>query len=219
MATWYYTLGVLPMGISVTLNYLSPLFLGLILFLFDRTSGRPSFKELAFVVLGFIGVVVLMNPFATTLNGNNIFPIVLGTLAAIVSALAFKDVRVLKNSGQNEWQMVFYFSAMGTVLSFPFTSFARLDPSGDLTGIVALVLAGLFGALGQLGVSKAFGSGDQITAASFQYLSVVFSLLLSWAVLDETVSIVQLAGISIIVIAAIFTIAERSRRALHSVNR
>lgn len=219
MATWYYTLGVLPMGISVTLNYLSPLFLGLILFLFDRTSGRPSFKELAFVVLGFIGVVVLMNPFATTLNGNNIFPIVLGTLAAIVSALAFKDVRVLKNSGQNEWQMVFYFSAMATVLSFPFTSFARLDPSGDLTGIVALVLAGLFGALGQLGVSKAFGSGDQITAASFQYLSVVFSLLLSWAVLDETVSIVQLAGISIIVIAAIFTIAERSRRALHSVNR
>jgi S-adenosylmethionine uptake transporter len=212
MSTWYYTLGVLPMGVSVTLNYLSPLFLGLIIYCFDRSGRRPTGIELAFIVLGFTGVIILLNPFESNLQVNDALPVSLGVVAALIAALAFKDVRVLKEAGQNEWQMVFWFSSIVAVLSLPFTSFAQLESSGNIQGLLFLMLAGVLGALGQWGVSKAFGSGDQIVAASLQYLSVIFSLLLSWLALGETVSLFQLFGIVIIVTAAILTTVARGRR-------
>ncbi len=211
MSTWYYTLGVLPMGVSVTLNYLSPLFLGLIMYGLDRSGSRPTRTEIVFIVLGFVGVIVLLNPFGSALRANDVLPVLLGVVAAVIAALAFKDVRVLKKAGQNEWQMVFYFSTVATVLSLPLTSFARLEFGGNLQGFFFLTLAGVLGALGQWGVSKAFGSGDQIVAASLQYMSVIFSLLLSWLALGEAVSLAQLCGIVIIVTAAILTIVARGR--------
>ena len=212
MATWYYTLGVLPMGISVTLNYLSPLFLGLLLYFFESSSSKPSKKEIAYILLGFFGVIVLLNPFSGTLRPSDVAPVVLGACASLIAALSFKDVRILKNAGQNEWQMVFYFSAMAAMLSFPLTSLAQLHFSSDIQGYFLLMLAGVFGSLGQFGVSKAFGSGDQIVAASLQYLTVVFSLLLAWLALGETISFAQLCGILIIVSAAILNISTRGRR-------
>ena len=212
MATWYYTLGVLPMGVSVTLNYLSPLFLGLILYLFESSSNKPSKKEIAYILLGFFGVIVLLNPFGGSLRSSDVFPVVLGVCASMIAALAFKDVRVLKNSGQNEWQMVFYFSTMAAILSFPLTSLAQGHISNDIQGYLLLMLAGVLGALGQFGVSKAFGSGDQIVAASLQYMTVVFSLLLSWLALGEKVSLAQLSGIFVIVTAAVLNISARGRR-------
>lgn len=212
MATWYYTLGVLPMGVSITLNYLSPLFLGLILYNFDSSGSKPSKKECAYILFGFFGVIVLLNPFSGSLRSSDVFAVVLGVCASLIAAFAFKDVRTLKNADQNEWQMVFYFSTMAAILSFPLTSLAQGHIGNEAEGYLPLILAGVLGALGQFGVSKAFGSGDQIVAASLQYMSVVFSLLLSWLALGETVSLAQLGGIFIIITAAILTIIARGRR-------
>ncbi|MFT7723753.1 MAG: DMT family transporter [Roseateles sp.] len=212
MATWYYTLGVLPMGVSVTLNYLSPLFLGLILYLGDGSGSKPSTRELGYLLLGLLGVIVLLNPFSGRLQPGDVIPVASGVCASAMAALAFKDVRVLKRAAQNEWQMVFYFSAIAAVLSFPLTSLARLHIGHDVQGGLLLVMAGVLGALGQFGVSKAFGSGDPIVAASLQYLTVVFSLLLAWLALGETVSLAQLTGVGIIVAAALLNIAARGRR-------
>ncbi|MEJ8826172.1 DMT family transporter [Variovorax humicola] len=212
MSTWYYTLGVLPMGVSVTLNYMSPLFLGLILYWVGGQQSRPTRSELAFVLLGFFGVLIMLNPFGSTLGASDVLPVLLGVAAAFVAALAFKDVRALKNAGENEWQMVFYFSMTAALFSFPLTSLARLEFTAQPVGYVLLGVAGIFGALGQFGVSKAFGSGSQIVSASLQYLSVVFSLLLSWLVLDERVSIAQVSGIALITCAAVMTIAASQRR-------
>lgn len=209
MAIWYHTLGVLPMAVSVTLNYMSPLFLGLVLLATDRGAQQPSAAELACLALGFVGVVVLLNPMGTGAGPRG--AIALGVLGAAMAALAFKDVRALKTAGENEWQMVFFFSLVAALGALPFTALVRLDTSAGLTSHAWVVLAGLLGALGQWGVSKAFGSGDAVVAASMQYLSVVMSLGLSWLALGEAVSAQALAGVAMIVAAAVLTVWQRGR--------
>lgn len=78
MSTWYYTLGVLPMGVSVTLNYLSPLFLGHILYFFNASTSRPTLAELALIVLGLAGVIALLNPFGGGLRTDDAIPVCSG---------------------------------------------------------------------------------------------------------------------------------------------
>lgn len=208
MATWYYTLGVLPMGVSVTLNYMSPLFLSGLLFFQSENKNRPSPWELFYILIGLVGVVLMLNPFGEGMHQDNLMPICLGMLAAFVAALAFKDVKALKEAAQNEWQMVFYFSLIAAVFSLPFTSIVRFQFHENVALYGYLSLAGFLGAVGQFGVSKAFGSGSQIVAASLQYLSVIFSLSLAWAVLGETVSIQQLMGIVVVIFSALLTIIQ-----------
>lgn len=212
MATWYYTLGVLPMGISVTLNYMSPIFLGLILMVSSGPGKRPSLWEILCIIFGFMGVVLILDPMDSNLEGIAVFAVVAGVAASFVAALAFKDVKVLKMSGQNEWQMVFYFSLVSAVVAYPMTATARFDFSGHTAGYAMLLLAGVFGALGQLGVSKAFGSGNQILSSSMQYMSVIFSLAISWFWLGERVSAMQMLGIMVIVSSAIMTFFISSRK-------
>lgn len=209
MAIWYHTLGVLPMAVSVTLNYMSPLFLGLVLLATDRSAQRPGPAELACLALGFVGVVVLLNPLGA--DAANRGAIALGVLGAAMAALAFKDVRALKAAGENEWQMVFFFSLVAALGALPFTALARLDASAGLVSHAWVAVAGVLGAAGQWGVSKAFGSGDAVVAASMQYLSVVFSLGLSWLALGEAVSAPALAGMALIVAAAVLTVWQRGR--------
>ena len=209
MGTWYYTLGVLPMGVSVTLNYMSPLFLALILFFAGAKEERPGGRDLTYILLGFLGVACILDPLGADLSRRDALAVLCGVAAAFVAALAFKDVKILKRAGENEWQMVFYFSLTSAGMAYPLTSVARLDFSGPPSGYMALLLAGVLGALGQFAVSKAFGAGNQMVAASMQYLSVIFSLLLSWYALGETVSGSQLLGIAIIVASALLTVLSR----------
>lgn len=208
MATWYYTLGVLPMGVSVTLNYMSPLFLSGILFFQSESKNRPSPWQFFYILIGLVGVMLMLNPFGEAMHQDNLIPICLGLLAAFVAALAFKDVKVLKEAAQNEWQMVFYFSLIAALISFPFTAIVRFQFHENVSLYGYLSVAGFLGAIGQFGVSKAFGTGNQIVAASLQYLSVIFSLLLAWAVLGETVSSQQLMGIVIVIFSALLTIIQ-----------
>lgn len=212
MGAWYHTLGVLPMGVSVTLNYMSPLFLGLFLLCGREQALRPSLGQMGLLGIGFAGVLLMMIPMGKA--GASLEPVActIGMLGALCGALAFKDVRVLKAAGESEWQMVFHFSLMGALISLPFTDLLHRPGVLRATDTAWLSLAGLFGALGQLGVSKAFGRGDPMVPASMQYLSVVYAVALGWMFFHESLGWAHLAGIALVVGGAAGTLVMGSRR-------
>lgn len=203
MAAWYHTLGTLPMGISVTLNYMSPLFLGALLHLTRAQDAAPTRKQICMLGLGFAGVVLMMNPFETGLEAAHLSAYGVGIMGAMFGAMAFRDVKVLKAAGETEWQMVFYFSLLGAALSLPFTQLQHLPEIGNRTDAWQMLLAGLLGAIGQLCVSKAFTQGDPMVPAAIQYTSVVFSALLGWLVFQELMDFHRLAGMTLVVVAAV----------------
>lgn len=215
MGAWYHTLGVLPMSVSVTLNYMSPLFLGALLHLDKHHENGPTARQAALLGLGFIGVLIMMNPFGAAMDKGQALAFAIGLAGALCGAMAFKDVKRLKAADQNEWQMVFYFCLLGTLFSLPFTRVLHAPVNAGVNDFLLLALAGLLGAWGQLGVSKAFGRGDPMIPASLQYTSVVLSLLLGWLWFREALDARRVVGMAVVVMAAIgaIALAERKRAA------
>ncbi len=213
MGAWYHTLGSLPLGVSVTLNYMSPLFLGLLLHLDKDRWSAPTTRQTALLCVGFIGVLLMMNPFGTSMDmGHPAGAFAIGVLGALFGAMAFKDVKSLKAVGQNEWQMVFYFCLLGALLSLPFTRVLHTITTAGIGDFALLALAGWLGAWGQLGVSKAFGRGDPMVPASLQYTSVVLSLAIGWLLFQEQLGAQRMAGMAVVVAAAMGAIALAARK-------
>lgn len=208
MSVWFYTLGVLPIALSVTLNYMSPLFVSLLTGLAVlKAGGRLSKLLLLSVGLGFLGVLFLLNP---TVAGNQAWPILIGVVAAFVAAFAFRDVKKLTNLGEPEWRLVFYFSLFTTIAA-GIGMLIEGTSQHTTQGFLALMGAGAFGTLGQLGVSLAYGRGNPLVSASLQYSGVIFSSL--WGVLlaKENISYASVCGIGLIISAGITSVAARNR--------
>ncbi|MBN6207488.1 DMT family transporter [Ralstonia pickettii] len=208
MSVWFYTLGVLPLALSVTLNYMSPLFISLLAgFSLLRSGGRIPFLLMVSVLFGFFGVLLLLNP---SVSENQGWSVALGVFAAFVAAFAFRDVKTLTNLGEPEWRLVFYFSLFTTVAAAIGMLFHGTSEHTTL-GAAALLGAGAFGTLGQLGVSLAYGRGNPMVSASLQYTGVIFSSV--WGILfaKEALSSTAIWGIALIVAAGIFSVASRRR--------
>lgn len=63
LTIWFYTLAVLPLGTSMTLNYTSPLYMALFASVAAIRMGRSlNFGLLAAIVAGFIGVILALKP-------------------------------------------------------------------------------------------------------------------------------------------------------------
>lgn len=213
MGTWYYTLGVLPLATSVTLNYTSPIFVALLSafagWRASRAGGAASSNgKLAYlaIALGFVGVVVLLNP---RVSSDHIGASLLGLSAGFVAAFSFRDIRRLVALGEPEWRLVFYFAVNSSVYAFIAMWFGEVH-SHSWRGAALLLGTGFFGTIGQLAVSRSFGRGHVLLAASLQYSGVVFAAILGLTFFDEYLPAQSWIGIAIITAAGLLaTVATR----------
>lgn len=209
MAAWYYTLATLPLAMSSTLNYSSPIFLGALTAYYAVRSGVHTFSKLAYfsLALGFIGVLILLKP---TADINQSSDILLGLAGAFMAALSFKDVKLLATLGETETRMVFYFCIFGTVFSAVPMAVQPMH-SHTFEGFTVLVAIGLLGALGQFAVSRAFGVGNVLLSAALQYSGVIFATLIGIVVWDEVLPFEKMFGIATIVLAGILSAISAKR--------
>lgn len=203
MGAWYYTLGVLPIATSVTLNYTSPIFVGLLTAYAGWHSRENIIRKLSYIALalGFLGVLIMLTPSA---NVDQTPHILIGLLGAFVAALSFKDVRKLASLGENEIRMVFYFCFFASVFAAIPMSFQVLH-GHTFTSLAILCMIGVLGVVGQFAVSRAFGQGDALLSASLQYMGVVFASLIGFFVWGELLPLEKQFGIATIVIAGMLS--------------
>jgi len=203
MGAWYYTLGVLPLATSVTLNYASPIFVGMLTAYAALRRGDPSDKKLAYlaIVIGFVGVCILLNPTAEMTQAP---AIMIGLLGALVAALSFRDVRRLAQLGEPEVRMVFYFCLFAALFAaIPMA--LQEKHTQTLEGMAFLLVIGLFGTIGQFAVSRAFGLGHVLLSAALQYTGVVFAALIGFWVWNESLPFEKQLGIATIVFAGLLS--------------
>ncbi len=209
MGAWYYTLGVLPIATSVTLNYTSPIFVGLLTAYAGWRGHEKTVRKLSYIalVLGFLGVLIMLTPSA---NADQTEHILVGLLGAFVAALSFKDVRRLASLGETEIRMVFYFCLFASIFAAVPMSLQPIQ-SLSLSGVGVLCVIGLLGVIGQLAVSYAFGHGDVLLSASLQYTGVVFATLIGFFVWNEILPMEKQFGIAAIVIAGVLSAVAAKR--------
>src|SRR5471030_2546991 len=108
---WFYAISILPLATAMTLNYMAPIWIAVILLVGGWWKGGKvaEWPLVAAIAMSFIGVTLLLRPvFETDQLGGAITALISGML----SALAYLQVRKLGLLGEPEYRVVFYFSVV-----------------------------------------------------------------------------------------------------------
>jgi drug/metabolite transporter (DMT)-like permease len=191
---YFYGMAHLPLATAQTLNYTSPIFLAIATVVV--LGERFSYWLIAAIVLGFIGVALLLQP---TIRGGNEAAALIGLFSGVFAAWAYLSVRTLGHLGEPDYRVVFWFTAIGSVLcaglQFAISKFHPL--SWDNAWIVLGI--GASGTLAQLAMTRAYRTGNTLVCGSLSYSTLVFSALCTFLVWNEVLAPLEWAGIAVII--------------------
>ena len=213
LGLWFYSIGGLPLGTAVTLNYMSSVWMALFLvggaWMTGQMRDGIDGRLIATVCAGFAGVALVLRP---TLGEEHLWHGLCGLMSGVLAALAYFQVTALGRRGEPESRVVFYFSmggvSGGAVVSTLFTGFQ----AHDLRGAGLVLLIGILATFAQLCMTRAYAIGQVLSNAALQYLGVAFSFLLGVWLFDDRVTWSALAGMALIAGAGIAATALRSRQ-------
>jgi len=184
MILTFYALGTrLPLGDTVTLTNLSPVFLALTapVLLGERTGKRVVVA----LALSVTGVILIVRP--EMFEGHDALK---GAVAAIASALSASfSYTMLRRMGPRESPeaVALHFSLVAAVVLTSIASVhAALHPAApDARTVALMVAAGVSGGLAQIALTRAYALGRAAQVGSLSYLAVVISAALGALALGE----------------------------------
>lgn len=193
----FYTLSYILLADSTTIQKLSS-FIVLILsyFFFNEKFTKVQFLAL---VGSFMGVVLIVKPGSSSFS----FGYILAIIGAFCSAFAYSCIRALGiRKKVNPMLIVFYFSLFNTIFSAPYVITHR--PHFDTRTAILLFGIGLFGAIGQFGITFAYNFAPAKQISVFEYTQVIFSSILGVVFLGEIPDKYSVIGYIIIISIGIF---------------
>ena len=197
LCLWFYSIGNLPLATSMTLNYMSSVWMTLFLIGGAAVLGtaRVDGRLIATVLCGFIGVGLILRP---TIAENQLWHGLIGLLSGVVSATAYLQVSALGKAGEPESRIVFYFS-LGGVLAGALSMLWTGMHAHTWIGAALLLAVGLLATSAQLLMTRAYSTGKTLVNASLQYLGIAFSFAYGVLVFSDPVTWMALAGMVLIV--------------------
>jgi drug/metabolite transporter (DMT)-like permease len=196
-----YTL--MPLANAVAISFMSPLVItALSVPLLGEKVGPWRWSA---VVIGFVGVLVIVNPgegFLTT-----------GALVAIggaaVTALAMITIRQL-NRTDKPVAIVFYFALFATLFSALPLPFVWVTPQGWDWAL--LIGAGLSGGFGQHFMTRAFALAPAAVVSPFNYVSLIWSTLAGWLFWGDLPASNVFFGAAIVIASGLVILWRETRR-------
>jgi drug/metabolite transporter (DMT)-like permease len=203
---FFYALTELPIATAMTLNYTSPLFVAVLFTALTRE--RIGGKLAAALGVGFAGAALLLRP---SIGEYQWWPALVGLGSGALAAVAYWNVQRLVRANEPVERVVFYFALYSTAGAFVWMLPQKWHP---VTGSVAWSLAGvaLFGTIGQILLTEAYGKGRALVSAALSYSGIVFTSILGIVVFDERLPTVAWVGIALIVAAGIMALRFGPRR-------
>jgi drug/metabolite transporter (DMT)-like permease len=202
---FFYAITHLPLATAITLNYTSPLFLALFTTIWLREKVR--FILIGAIVLGFAGVMALLNP---TFHGGTLLAGFLGLLSGFLAGFVYLQVTQLGRLGEPEWRTVFYFTlvcSLGGAIGMLIWDLHAV-PLSDLPLLIGM---GASATLAQLAMTRAYRKGDSLVAGSLAYSTVVFASLFGVVFWGEMLSMDQWLAISLIVASGVLSVRATGR--------
>lgn len=220
LSLWFYAISELPLATGMTLNYMSPIWIAVILFSVGWWRKQTEFEwplSLA-IILSFVGVTLLLRP---AFHADQWAAALVGLASGMVSALAYLQVKKLGQMGEPEYRVVFYFSVT-TLLGGLAASVMQSGFSGAATtawsahsakGIMLLLLVGVTAVIAQIAMTRAYRLGKTLVTANLQYAGIVFSSIWGVAIWGDMLNWTGWLGIGIIIISGIAATYYNTRAA------
>lgn len=201
MTFFFLTVQRMPLGASVSLKYLSPIFTALFAVWLIKEEVKPI--QWLFFFTAFAGVF-LMKGFDPRIDMLNLL---FGVIGAIFGGMVYVIIRSIGTT-EHPLVIVNYFMFSATILAGIAMFFFWQTPTFYewllLTGM------GLFGYLGQLYMTKAFQVEAASRVAPVKYMELVNSLIIGFVWFEEGYSFLALLGILLILGSMILNLNYKS---------
>jgi drug/metabolite transporter (DMT)-like permease len=171
LVMFFFCIVQLPLATAVTLNYTSPLFLALLttVILKERFHGMLVMA----VMLGFVGVILLLRPI---LQEDQWSAGLIGLCSGFFSGIVYLNVKKLTSLGESDWQVVFYFALICSVVTGGWMLLDTFSPV-TLNNVSLLLGVDITATLAQPSMTRAYRTGKTLVVGALAYSTVVFSSL------------------------------------------
>jgi drug/metabolite transporter (DMT)-like permease len=210
---------LLPLADATAISYAAPLFTVVLAALILKEEVRGY--RWAAVLVGFAGVVVMLLPQLEA--GPGFDPMRrIGTAFALLGALCagFATIETRKlTESQTTGAIVSYFMVLTSLIGLAsyFVGFAYPEFSWRLPTFpdgLLLILMGVMGGIGQIALTQSFRYAEASMVAPFDYVSMVWAILVGWFFFGELPKLVVVLGSIMVVLAGIFVILRERQLGL-----
>lgn len=204
MTCFFYALGHLPLGLAVTLNFTSSIWIaafaliGLALVPARREPGSGFLMGV--VALGFLGVVLVLRP---TVHADLWGAGLIGAAGGMLSGWAHLQAGELGRAGEPAMRTVFYFAVGNVVAGGVWMLVEGSTWTHSLESVALLVAIALSVTAAQWMLTRAYQIGRPLVNASLQYLSIAWAFAFGLVLFGESVDVASILGIGIIIAAGI----------------
>lgn len=195
----FFAISILPLATAVSLNYTSPLFIAIWMLARDWKQ-RDGVRTVA-VLLGFAGVVAILRP---SIGDDQLLGVIVGLAAGACAAMAMMQIRSLGRIGEPEWRTVLFFSTFVCITGGAGVAYDGW-PMVEWAGWLTLTGVGMFGLVGQLALTRAFGLGSALLTAVLQYTTIVFAAIIALVLWDDMPDWLAWSGMALVVASGLLS--------------
>jgi drug/metabolite transporter (DMT)-like permease len=194
---------LLPLADAVAISFMSPLVVTALSVPLLRE--KVGIHRWSAVVIGFGGVLVIVNPGHEMLTPG----VIVALAAAVASAVAMVTIRQL-NRTDRPLTIVFYFTLFSTLFTALPLPFLWSTPRGWDWAL--LLLMGTTGGVGQYFMTRAFSLAPAAVISPFNYSGLLWASLAGWLLWGYIPATQMFVGAAIVIASGLYILYRETRR-------
>lgn len=205
MVLFFYTIATIPLGEAVVLNRTSPFFVTILAYYLMRET--ISLRTFFALIIGFTGVVFVMQPFGLQFS----FEHILGVLGGFFAAAAYTTIKKIKDIYDARIIMLsFMFVGMLIPLVlYLFTPFVEFKVHTELYIWICIVLMAIVSTSSQWFLTRAYSMSQASIIGVVSYANIPFSIGFGIALGDSLPNLFTFIGIILIVFGGILVTKKK----------
>jgi drug/metabolite transporter (DMT)-like permease len=198
MLLFFYTIAKIPLGEAVILNKTSPFFVTILAYYLMKES--INLRTFFALIIGFIGVVLIIEPFGMSISSAHL----LGVLGGFFAAAAYATIKKIKDIYDAR---VIMLSFMGIGVIIPlllvFTPYVHFKMHTDPIIWILISFMAILSTASQWFLTRAYSISAASIIGVISYTSIPFALGFGMVLGDSIPDMYTFLGILLIVIGGI----------------
>jgi len=198
----FFGLRELPLADVISLTFGGPIFVTIASILF--LSEKVGIKRWAAVILGFAGMLLIVQPAFIELNYYYFSPIIFCIFFACVAV----SVRSLSKT-EPIYRIAIYFTILNCLLGLATLPYGWVMPSK--VDIIIFIIMGVCGSVGNLLLTQSYRISEASLVTPIKYLSLVFAIIFGFLIWSEIPKLLTILGSALVVISSFIIFIRESQ--------